>query len=420
MEKLRVVGQNKLGGRINIHGSKNAVLPILAAAILTDDEVIIHNCPPLSDVENMRHILAHLGCKTDREGHSLIIHSMGAKGWELPEELARRLRSSITMLGAMLGRFARARIALPGGCDIGIRPIDLHIKAVSTLNVAVYEEGGSIYCDARNMRGGDIHLDYPSVGATENIMMASVCAFGTTVINNAAKEPEIVDLQRFLNSMGARVFGAGTSTVIIHGVSKLHGTEYTVMSDRIVAGTMLVAGAITGSKLTLANVCGEHFKAVTAKLSEAGCRFTFGNGGDELTIIPPERTVSVGLIETLPYPGFPTDMQSQMTALQCVSTGTCIVVENVFENRFRYALQLKKMGANITVKNRIAIVGGVEELNGANVSACDLRGGAALVLAALAARGTTLISDVELIDRGYYRIEEMLSCVGADIERITE
>ncbi|MBS7262237.1 MAG: UDP-N-acetylglucosamine 1-carboxyvinyltransferase [Eubacteriales bacterium] len=418
MEKLYVAGGRKLSGEIGVHGSKNAVLPILAAAILTDEEVVLHNCPALSDVENMRRILAHIGCRSRREGESLIIDPSGADGWELPERLAGRLRSSITMLGAMLGRFARARLALPGGCDIGLRPIDLHIKAMSGLNVAIYEDGGSIFCDARNIRGADIHLDYPSVGTTENVMMASVRAFGTTVITNAAKEPEITDLQNFLNSMGARVFGAGTGTIIIHGVSRLHGTEYTVMSDRIVAGTLLVAGAITGSRITLERVHKEHLASVIAKLREGGSTFEFGDA--TVTVDPPERSLSVGLVETLPYPGFPTDMQAQMTALQAVSVGTCIVVENVFENRFRYCAELRKMGANITVKNRVAVVGGVQRLQGTAVSSCDLRGGAALVLAGLIADGITTIGDVQYIDRGYYRIEDMLSALGADIRRTTE
>ncbi len=415
MSKFTVVGGKPLCGKIDIHGSKNAVLPILAASILTEDQVILHNCPHLSDVENMIEILEYIGCRTKWEDDTLVIDPSGAEGCELPNLLAGRLRSSITMLGPMLARFGKTRIALPGGCDIGLRPIDFHLKGMSTLNVAIYEESGTVFCDAENIRGADVHLDYPSVGTTENIMMAALTAVGTTVIRNAAKEPEIVDLERFVNSMGARVFGAGTSTIIIRGVKKLHGTEHTVMPDRIVAGTLLVGAAITGGEVLLNNTCHEQVASVISKLRDAGCEFELKD--ESIKITAPRKPKSVGLIETLPYPGFPTDMQAQMAALQCVSTGTCILVENVFESRFKYTSELKKMGANITIKNQTAIIGGVPELNGANVSSCDLRGGAALTLAALAAKGTTNISDVHLIDRGYYKFEEMLSSLGADIVR---
>lgn len=415
MSKFTVVGGKPLHGEIDIHGSKNAVLPILAASILTDEQIVLHNCPRLSDVENMIEILEYIGCRTRWEGDTLTVDSGGANGSELPELLAGRLRSSITMLGPMLARFGKTRIALPGGCDIGLRPIDFHLKGLAALNVAIFEEGGTVFCNAENIRGADVHLDYPSVGATENLMMAALTANGTTVIRNAAKEPEIVDLERFVNSMGGRVFGAGTDTVIINGVKKLHGTEHTVMPDRIVAGTMLVGAAITGGTLTLNNTRCEQVASVISKLRDAGCEFELN--GESVKIIAPRRLKSVGLIETLPYPGFPTDMQAQMAALQCVSVGTCILVENVFESRFKYTAELKKMGANITIKNQTAIIGGVNELYGANVSSCDLRGGAALTLAALVAKGTTNISDIHLIDRGYCRFEEMLSSLGADIVR---
>ncbi|MFZ5975484.1 MAG: UDP-N-acetylglucosamine 1-carboxyvinyltransferase [Bacillota bacterium] len=418
MAKFSIEGGKRLGGRIRVAGAKNAILPILAASLLNTRPVVIRDCPDLLDVSNMICILEKLGCTIRREGDSVEVDAALAHRWEMPDSLAKELRSSIFMLGPVLGRFKKARFTYPGGCEIGSRPIDLHLKGLRKLNIQMEEEFGFIVCDGENMRGGEIHLDYPSVGATENLMMAAVYAKGTTIIYNAAREPEIVDLESFLNGCGARISGAGTSTVTVEGVQELSSVDYRIMPDRIVAGTYMVASAITGGDVLLDNVRPEHLHSVIHKLREVGCQIDIHE--DSVRVRGNERPLELQLIETLPYPGFPTDMQPQMFALGTIAQGTSVIVENVFDNRFKHAPELSKMGANITIKDRMAIIRGVERLTGSEVEGKDLRGGAALVLAGLRAEGRTLLRGVHHIDRGYENLARELSSLGADIVRLED
>ncbi|MEG1523912.1 MAG: UDP-N-acetylglucosamine 1-carboxyvinyltransferase [Clostridia bacterium] len=415
MAKLIVTGGTPLSGCCRVGGAKNAVLPILAACVLTGQPVRLLDCPCLTDVENMVRILVTLGCKVQRNGTMLAIDASGANCFEMPEPLSKELRSSIFLLGPVLGRFRRAVVTYPGGCEIGNRPIDLHLKGLRQLGVEIREEGGRIYCNGERLVGADIHLDYPSVGATENIMMAAVSAEGSTVIRNAAREPEIIDLQNFLRAVGYCVRGAGSSTVVVDGGCVPRVAEFTVMPDRIVAGTLLVAGAITGGSLTVENVVAEHMAGMLAKLSESGCSIT--RSEHSIALVAPKRPRELKLVETLPHPGFPTDMQAQIFALCTVADGTSMIVENVFENRFKHAQELNRMGAVSTVKGCTAVIRGVETLMGAHVTAHDLRGGAALVLAGLRAQGQTVVEDSGHIDRGYERLDEMLINLGAQIKR---
>ena len=416
MEKLLVKGNNKINGKISIQTSKNAVLPILAASILTDKKVIIHKCPKIIDVYNMIRILKELGCKVKWNDSSIIIDSQQANKSEIPHNLAKELRSSIFMLGSILGRFHTAQVAYPGGCDIGIRPIDLHIKGLSALNVKIEESGGTLYCDGKDLKGDNIHLDCPSVGATENIMMAAVLASGKTIIRNAAKEPEIVDLQNFINKMGGKITGAGSSTIEIQGVKKLNGVEYTPIFDRIVAGTYLIATAMTGGKIEIDNCYAEHIYSLITKLKESTCKIEYFN--DKIYLVAPKKLQSIHTVETMPYPGFPTDLQAQILSLTTIADGTSIIIENIFETRFKHVGELIKMGAKITVRDRMAIIRGVNRLNGTQVYAHDLRGGAALILAGLCGDGVTEINDVYHIDRGYENITGLLQKLGVDIKRV--
>jgi UDP-N-acetylglucosamine 1-carboxyvinyltransferase len=411
-----VRGGKRLSGSVRVSGSKNAVLPILAASLLTDGEVSLENCPKLTDVDNMLRILQHLGCETDLDGGSVVINASGASLWEMPEHLSRELRSSIFLLGPILGRFGRALFTYPGGCEIGQRPIDFHLKGLRVLNAGIEETHGFIVCKPSKLTGATVNLDYPSVGATENIMMAAVKAEGRTVIHNAAMEPEIVSLQDFINAMGGNVSGAGTPTITIEGVRRLHSAQFTVPPDRIVAGTYLAAAAIAGGEAEIADVQAECLMQVLSKLRDAGCEIR--HGFRSVSVKRTGRPNALRLIETLPYPGFPTDMQAQFFALAAISRGTTMIVENVFENRFRHAQELVKMGADVTVRDRMAIVHGVEKLTGAAVAAWDLRGGAALVLAGLAAEGATRVDGAHYIDRGYEALDRDLSLLGADIERV--
>ena len=413
MGKLKITGGTPLTGEITVSGSKNAILPILAGALLTQGNILIKNCPRYLDVINMVSILEVLGCEVEWEGSRLSLHCGNADKWEMPERLAKELRSSIFMLGPVIGRFHKAKFTYPGGCEIGQRPIDLHLKGLRALKVDIKEEYGFIHCDGAQLEGGEIHLDYPSVGATENIMMAAVLAKGTTRILNAAREPEILNLQQFLNAMGARVKGAGSSTIEIIGVKSLHDAEFTIMPDRIVAGTYMVGAAITGGDLLIHNVCREHIQSVSSKLMEAGCQIQFEK--TSAWVRGPKRPREMHLLETLPYPGFPTDMQAQMFALATIADGTSIIVENVFENRFKHAVELARMGANVTIKDRTAVIRGVERLSGAQVAARDLRGGAALVLAGLVADGETEVENTEYIARGYEDLGGALKSLGAQI-----
>ncbi|MBR3874067.1 MAG: UDP-N-acetylglucosamine 1-carboxyvinyltransferase [Clostridia bacterium] len=415
MNALRIRGGRRLNGEWSIHSAKNAVLPVLAASILTDDRVCLTDCPDLSDIRYMGEILQTLGCEVQTQNGTMMVEPQGLCRWEMPDELSKKIRSSIFMLGPIIARFRRATVTFPGGCEIGLRPIDLHLSGLRQLGVSILEEGGMIHCDGSRMRAGTVHFDYPSVGATENVMMAAVGLHGTTLVHNAAREPEIVDLQNFLCAMGAKVSGAGTHTIAIEGVKRLHGVAYTPMPDRIVAGTLLAAAAATGGNVRLRNVPVQDLYAVFAKLREMGC--TIDEDVDAVTLHAPERLRAFHQLQTQPHPGFPTDMQVQMLALAVRAQGTSVVVENVFENRFTHAGDLNRMGADVMVNGRTAIVKGVDRLYGARVAARDLRGGAALAIAGLQAEGETLVEHVELIDRGYDKLEQMLSALGADVCR---
>ncbi len=415
MQILRVEGGRRLAGEARVGSAKNATLPILAAALLADDPVTILGAPEITDVEHMLDILRMLGCATTRDGEDVIVDPNGLQGATLPDQLAKKLRSSIFLMGPMLGRIRRATVTYPGGCDIGLRPIDLHLHGLRALGVRISEEGGLIVCDGSAMHGGSVHFDYPSVGATENVMMAAVLTPGRTVIHNAAREPEIEDLQEFINRMGGKVTGAGSQTIVVDGVKRLRGIAYRPMPDRIVAGTLLAAAAITGGEIATAGVQARDMVAVIAKLREMGCRVLEGDSRVELTA--PKRLRAFAKLETSPHPGFPTDMQAQTLALATVAEGSSVISENVFENRFTHVPDFTRMGADILVKNRVAVVRGVRRLHGARVTAHDLRGGAALVLAGLAAEGVTEVDQIELIDRGYVRFEEQLQALGAVIRR---
>ncbi len=364
----------------------------------------------------MLRILTEVGAKVKRNGEYTVIDSSNAISHEIPARLTKELRSSVFMLGSVLTRFRRARISYPGGCDIGLRPIDLHLSGLKRLGVDIIEEGGFIECRADTLKGAEILLDFPSVGATENIILAAVKAEGMTVIRNAAKEPEIVDLQNFLNAMGAKVGGGGGGTVFVEGVKRLYGVEYTPIKDRIEAGTHLIAAAMCGGEIEVEGVQAENIAALLHKLRENGCKIHTKN--DRIVLRSDGRLRAVDLVETMPFPGFPTDLQAQYSTLCSVALGTTLVVENLFETRYKFAAELKRMGADITVRDRTAVVRGVERLHGAKVLASDLRGGAALVLAGLAAEGDTTVLDVAHIDRGYADFEYKLKKLGAKIRRV--
>ena len=415
MEKFVIEGGRPLYGEIEIQSAKNAVLPLLAASVLTEERIVIHNCPRITDVLNMAQILEELGCRTSFTDGALTVDPSDAANHEIPAALAKELRSSVFMLGSVLSRFGRARIAYPGGCDIGLRPIDLHLGGLRRLGVRIEEEGGYINCTCGKMRGADIVLGCPSVGATENIMLAAVKAEGTTVIRNAAKEPEIADLQNFVNRMGGRISGGGSSTVVVEGVKSLHGAEYTPVSDRIEAGTFLIASAMCGGELALKNARAENLSALLDKLREISCKI---HAIDDKIYIKSGARFSPKLIETSPYPGFPTDLQAPMTALACICGGSTVVVENLFETRFKHVPELIRMGADITVRGRSAFVRGVPRLHGADVCAGDLRGGAALALEANPAEGRSTVTDLRHMDRGYSEFEYKLRGAGARIRRV--
>ncbi len=411
-----VQGGRRLEGTLRVDGAKNAALPILAASVLTEDAVHLTGVPDILDVRRMGDILQILGCDVQRSGGTYRVCAQSMHKSEMPDALSKQIRSSIFLLGPILSRFRKATVTYPGGCEIGLRPIDMHLSGLRALGVDVQEDGGIIRCDGSYMHAGDVHLDYPSVGATENVIMAAVCLPGTTTIHNAAREPEIVDLCRFIGCMGGNIEGAGSATILIEGVKRLHGTTYTPMPDRIVAGTLLCAGAITGGEVELTNVPVEDLHAVCAKLREMGC--VLHEEADIIRLLAPRRLTAFSMLQTQPHPGFPTDMQAQMLALLSVAEGTGVIVENVFENRFGHAGDLNRMGARILCSGRTAIVRGVENLTGAHVTARDLRGGAALTLAALRAQGETIVDHAELIDRGYDQLENQLCRLGADVRRI--
>lgn len=413
MEKIIVKKSMGLKGNIKVDGSKNSILPILAATLLSDEECILHEIPNLKDVEVMCELLEVIGAEVTRIGeNSLRIITTSIINCEAPYELISKMRASFLVMGPLLARCGNAKIYMPGGCAIGTRPIDLHLKGFKALGAEVISESGYVNSTVKKIIGSDIYLDFPSVGATENIIMAATLAEGETIIENAAEEPEIVDLANFINSMGGNIIGAGTKNIRIKGVKKLHRTEHTVIPDRIEAGTYMVAAAITGGDLIIENVLSSHVQPVIAKLRETGAHIE--EYEDKI------RVISSGIIKpvdikTLPYPGFPTDMQAQFMALLSIAEGTSIINETIFENRFMHANELMRMGVDVKIEGSSAVLKGKNTLSGAKVRATDLRAGAALILAGLVAEGETEITDIHHIKRGYANIVEKLQKVGANI-----
>lgn len=418
MDKFVTVGRKKLDGSLNIQGSKNGALPILAAAYAANGESIIHNCPYLSDTICAENILNCLGCRALRQEHTVVIDSRAAQGFSITESTMREMRSSIVFLGSLLSRHGRAEVSMPGGCPIGLRPIDLHISSLQKMGMRYSEQDSRIICTVNGMlRGANIDLTFPSVGATENIILAAVTAKGTTVIQNAAREPEITDLALYLNSCGAKIYGAGRSAIRIDGVSSLHGAEHTVIPDRIVASTIMAAAAVTGGRVCLKGIIPEHIEPVLGVFRESGC--TTNIQGNSLVLSAPCRLEHFKTIITRPFPGFPTDSQPIVMAMACTAKGTSVIMERIFENRFKHIPALISMGAKITMyDSKVAVIRGVQRLRGADVMAEDLRGGGALIIAGLCAEGVTQISGTSHIDRGFERIEDSLQALGAQIIRM--
>ena len=418
MDKIIVNGGRKLNGEITVQGAKNSVLPILVATLLVDGVSVIHNCPMLSDVDATIKILQYLGCKVNRENHTVTVDSTNVFRDDVPDNLMREMRSSIVFLGGILGRMGRAKLSTPGGCEIGLRPIDLHLSAMEQFGATVTDEDGFLVCSSgeNGLQGTRITLSFPSVGATENIILAATCAMGTTIISNAAREPEISDLADFLNRCGAKIRGAGDGTVVIEGVEKLTPAEHTVIPDRIVASTYLIATAMTGGKIVINSIVPSHIAPIIQPLRESGCNIEVNK--KQVFLESPKILKRIRMIRTMPHPGFPTDVQAQIMALTTVADGTSVIVENIFESRFKHIGELLRFGAKIHVEGRMAVVEGVHHLNGANVRATDLRGGSAMILAGLSARGTTEITEIYHIDRGYETPEKTLSELGAEIKRV--
>ncbi|AVQ46581.1 UDP-N-acetylglucosamine 1-carboxyvinyltransferase [Clostridium botulinum] len=417
MDKIVINGGNKLKGDVNISTAKNSVLPIIAGSILSGDKCVIDNAPMLEDVFVIGEILKSISAKVniDEVNNRVIIDSKPVDNLEPDSDLVKKMRASFLLMGPMMSRFGRFKISLPGGCNIGTRPIDLHLKGFTALGAKVNIGHGYVEAVADKLIGNKIYLDFPSVGATENIMMASVMAEGETIIENAAEEPEIEDLGRFLNSIGAKVIGAGTDTVRIMGVNELKGATHRPIYDRIEAGTFMIAAAVTKSKIKINGVIEEHLKPIIAKLTEMGVDIKIKG---ETAIVDGRKVLNPVDIKTMPYPGFPTDMQAQMMALLSTIKGTSIITETIFENRFMHVSEMKRMGADVKIDGRSAVIEGVSKLTGTEVKATDLRAGAALILCALVAEGKTEITDVYHIDRGYVKIEEKLNKLGADIIRV--
>lgn len=419
MENIIIHGQKRLHGEIEVHGSKNSALPILAATALVNGVSEIHNCPRLSDVDAAIKILAHLGCRVSRTGHTVTVDAGGMSDCEIPDALMREMRSSVVFLGAILGRAKEVRLSTPGGCEIGLRPIDLHISAMQQLGAELTEEAGKLQFTApKGLTGARITLAFPSVGATENIIIAAATAKGRTVIANAAREPEISDLADFLNGCGARIHGAGDSTVVIDGVETLHGTSHTVIPDRIAASTYLLAGAVTQGRICVRDIVPAHLGALLPVLKESGCDLRCSDRW--ICLSAPPRLHRVKMTITMPYPGFPTDVQAPLSAMLTVADGTSVIVENIFESRYKHAGELVRFGAKISVEGRTEVIEGVPYLTGVHATAPDLRGGFALVIAGLAAHGETVLGGVEHIDRGYEAPEAVLTALGADVKRIQD
>jgi UDP-N-acetylglucosamine 1-carboxyvinyltransferase len=415
MSSYTVRGGIPLEGSVRVHGAKNSVLPILAAAILSGKESVIHNCPRLKDVDSSFRILRHLGCLVRREDDAVYIDSGPMSHVDVPDFLMREMRSSVVFLGAILGRCGQAVMSFPGGCELGPRPIDLHLQALRALGTDIEESAGSLYCRTDGLVGKEITLAFPSVGATENLMLAASAAQGVTRIHNAAREPEIEDLQDFLCAMGGKVAGAGSSTVVIEGNQPYRFVRHSIIPDRIVAATLMACAAITGGDVTLESVEPEHIRTVTSVLCEAGCEIDIR--GETIRVRRRKPLRSMRPLRTLPYPGFPTDAQAPIMALATRAEGTTVFVENIFESRYRHIGELTRMGADIRVEGRVAVVCGVPKLYGAPVCSTDLRGGAALIVAGLGAEGETIVGGIHHIDRGYECLQTMLSDLGADIVR---
>lgn len=419
MDKYVIDGGIRLCGECDIQGAKNSSLPILAATLLCQDKCCVKNCPDLLDIRSTVNILRSLGCMVERCHSTVIVDASAARGNEIPEKLMREMRSSVIFLGAILARNRKVRLSTPGGCEIGLRPIDLHLDAMKKLGATVSEEFGHIECTAPNgLQGANVNLSFPSVGATENIMIAASTARGTTVIINAAREPEISDLADFLNSCGARISGAGQGTIVIEGVKKLCGTCHSVITDRIVAATYMAAAAVTGGEIRVKNIIPAHIAPMIDLFEETGCRIV--TESKSVYLNAPEKLKSIKLIRTMPYPGFPTDIQAPVAAMLTKSQGTSVIIETIFENRFKYIGELVRLGARVRVDGRMAVIEGVGSLHGTGVEACDLRGGAALIVAGLAAEGTTIISNIKHIERGYDKPEEILKMLSGKIRRIDE
>lgn len=417
MDRLLIEGGNKLNGNVNISGFKNAALPIISASLLAADKCTIENIPSIRDVYILMDIMKGMGAEVKYNNGTMDIDTSKINTHKAPYELAKKLRASYYLMGGTIGRFKTCEITYPGGCDIGTRPIDQHIKGFEALGCSVEIQHGVIKCIANELTGTNIYLDVVSVGATINIMLASVLAKGRTVIENAAKEPHIVDTANFLNAMGADVRGAGTDVIKINGVEKLHGCTYSVIPDQIEAGTYMIATAATGGDVIINNVIPKHLESITAKLKEMGVEVVEYDDSIKVAVKSPLKNIN---IKTLPYPGFPTDLQQPITALLSMVSGTSIVTESIFEGRFKYVDELKRMGAKIKVEGRTSIIDGVNRLSGAKVSATDLRAGASFVIAGLMADGVTEVEDVYHIDRGYERIEQKFIGLGAKIKRISE
>ncbi len=418
MKKLVINGGRKLDGSVMLQGSKNSALPILAATVAVGGTSVIHNCPDLTDISATLKILRHLGCRTKREGNTVIVDASGANRFDIPENLMREMRSSIVFLGALLAGFGRGSVTPPGGCEIGLRPIDLHLSSLKRMGVSVDEKNGRLECIAENgVKGGHVRLSFPSVGATENIILAAVRAREETVITNAAREPEIVDLADFLNRCGAQIKGAGQSVIRIRPVKNLVPAEHTIIPDRIVASTFMACAASAGGTVAVNGIVRSHLDSVISVFENAGCGITVS--GRELVVRVNRRLSGIRYLKTMPYPGFPTDSQAIVMAMLAKSDGTSVVAEKIFENRFRHVPELAKMGADIRIENGcVAVVRGVEKLHGANVAATDLRGGCALAVAALGADGKTTIGNVFHIDRGCENFETGLAQLGADVKRL--
>ena len=416
MAKLHIRGGRRLSGEVTLQGSKNSALPILAASLMVRGTVVLHNCPDLSDVRAAVRILNSLGCKCSQLGHDVYIDASVVKCDAVPDDLMREMRSSVVFLGAILSRCASATISAPGGCELGPRPIDLHLKAIKEMGFSVNESGGYINCARESARSKtDIILDFPSVGATENIILAATLSKGRVVLHNAAKEPEISDLADFINGAGGKIYGAGTDTVEIFGVNRLYSTEHTIIPDRIVAATYMSAVSATGGDITVKNTVPSHINAIVTRYREMGCEVNFSD--DDMRVVSNRRMSRITKTRSTVYPGFPTDAGPLLVTSLALAEGTSLFVETIFDNRFNYAEELKLLGADIKVFGRLAVIEGVRSLHGANVRCTDLRGGAAAVVAALAAEGESTVDKICHIERGYENIQNALSALSADIKR---